>query len=79
MAEICDGKDNDCDNKIDEGLTFDQDGDGYTAKNSCSGLKNDCDDTKEYVFPEQMKFVTGWITTAMTLCPQKKLTVMEMV
>jgi len=38
-AEVCDGVDNDGDGWIDEGLQFDQDGDGVTV---CAG---DCDDT----------------------------------
>ena len=42
-AEICDGKDNNCDERIDEG--FDADGDGYT---SCNG---DCDDYDATVYP----------------------------
>ncbi|MBS3158544.1 hypothetical protein J4206_04620 [Candidatus Woesearchaeota archaeon] len=40
----CDGKDNDCDGKVDEDGIIDQDGDGYTAPNSCSGSKDDCND-----------------------------------
>ena len=40
--EVCDGKDNDCDGKIDDG--FDADRDGYA---SC----NDCNDGDEFVNP----------------------------
>ena len=43
VAEICDGKDNNCDGRIDEG--FDADGDGYT---SCNG---DCNDYDATVYP----------------------------
>lgn len=45
-SEICDGLDNDCDEKIDE--DFDQDGDGYTI---CEEPIPDCDDTKLDVNP----------------------------
>ncbi len=40
-AEVCDGKDNNCDGNVDEG--FDADGDGYTI---CGG---DCDDSNPAV------------------------------
>ncbi|HMA04714.1 MAG TPA: putative metal-binding motif-containing protein, partial [Methanomicrobiales archaeon] len=42
-AEVCDGKDNDCDVIVDEG--FDQDADRFT---SCGG---DCDDNDPEVYP----------------------------
>ena len=41
--EICDGKDNDCDGRVDEG--YDDDGDGYST---CEG---DCDDYDSTVYP----------------------------
>ncbi len=44
--EVCDNKDNDCDDLVDEG--FDQDGDGFT---SCSLPKPDCDDADPEVSP----------------------------
>jgi hypothetical protein len=43
-VEICDGLDNNCDGKTDEG--FDQDGDGFTT---CQG---DCDDANPNVNPD---------------------------
>jgi hypothetical protein len=51
-GEVCDGKDNDCDGQVDEGLTFDSDNDGYTSTNSCLGSKNDCNDDNGAVNPE---------------------------
>ena len=42
VEEVCDGKDNDCNGKVDDG--FDADGDGYA---SC----NDCNDRDEFVNP----------------------------
>lgn len=51
VAEVCDGKDNDCDGTADEGLddecdlTLDSDGDGWTVG------YGDCDDTRDTVNP----------------------------
>ena len=50
--EVCDGKDNDCDDEIDEGFT-DLDGDGYPT---CSG---DCDDLDETVYPGAEELCDG--------------------
>ena len=54
--ELCDGKDNNCDSKPDEGeVTFDRDGDGYLDAAQCSGYEGvelDCDDTNPKVNPE---------------------------
>jgi hypothetical protein len=64
--EICDGKDNNCNGEIDEGLALrawyhDNDGDGYgnaaDSKSACSqppgyvANNEDCDDSKTFVFP----------------------------
>jgi len=49
--EICDGTDNDCDFDVDEGLTRDADGDGFTSADSCGGSKNDCNDGDASVHP----------------------------
>jgi hypothetical protein len=50
-TETCNGIDDNCDGNIDEGLTFDNDGDGYTAVGSCSGTADDCDDNNAAVNP----------------------------
>jgi hypothetical protein len=49
--EVCDGIDNNCDGKIDEGLTADADGDGFTSTDSCGGSKDDCDDADPNIHP----------------------------
>ena len=63
--EICDGKDNNCDGKTDEGCNGD--GDGYCAKGKivvgkpkvCPKGGGDCDDTDTTTFPGAMEFCDG--------------------
>jgi len=63
--EICDGKDNDCDDKIDEGC--DDDGDDYCDANmatlgkpkSCTKGGGDCDDTNPKVGPSAKELCNG--------------------
>ena len=43
-AELCDGKDNNCDGQIDEGLSTDNDGDGHYTPGSCASPADDCAD-----------------------------------
>jgi large repetitive protein len=72
--EVCDGIDNDCDERVDEGLpseTYfpDTDGDGYGWINgevdSCFEpadhiqLGGDCDDTRELVNPDEIEICDG--------------------
>jgi|GEM_PF-3507049 len=49
--EQCDGLDNDCDLDVDEDLTFDDDGDGYSSFASCGGSQDDCDDVDATINP----------------------------
>ena len=53
-SELCDGLDNDCDTKVDEGGLPDDDGDGYAA--GCG----DCDDTLASVFSAAPQICDGF-------------------
>ncbi len=57
--EICNGLDDDCDGQVDEGLTFDADGDGYTSLESCEGGRDDCDDGNAAVHPGAAELCNG--------------------
>ncbi|MBU0991911.1 MAG: putative metal-binding motif-containing protein [Proteobacteria bacterium] len=50
-TEVCDGKDNDCDGQIDEGLYEDADGDGYYTGTSCASPSGDCNDNDDTIYP----------------------------
>ena len=50
-AETCNGIDDNCNNDIDEGLTFDLDFDLFTTPDSCEGTKDDCDDGDAAINP----------------------------
>ncbi|MCK6527037.1 lamin tail domain-containing protein [Myxococcota bacterium] len=58
-AEICDGIDQDCDGGADDGLTVDDDGDGYSTPASCGGTTDDCDDTSAYTHPGALEYCDG--------------------
>jgi len=49
--EVCDGKDNNCDGRVDEG--FDADGDGVSV------CQDDCDDEAATVYPEAEELCDG--------------------
>ncbi len=58
-AETCNYTDDDCDTQTDEGLTFDDDYDGYTRPDSCEGSQNDCDDLNDAVYPGATESCNG--------------------
>jgi len=47
--EICDGRDNNCDDRVDDG--FDNDGDGFSACQSMPGVLSDCNDNDANIGP----------------------------
>ncbi|TNE91569.1 MAG: hypothetical protein EP330_05020 [Deltaproteobacteria bacterium] len=49
-VEDCNGEDDDCDGLIDDGLTSDHDGDGFTEVGSCEGSADDCNDWIDTIF-----------------------------
>ena len=58
-VEICDGKDNNCNEQIDEGLSIDADGDGHYAPGSCQTPNDDCDDNDPTIFPGATELCDG--------------------
>lgn len=51
--ELCNGVDDDCDMRVDEGLEVDGDGDGYKACNAREPHLTDCDDNNSGIFPHE--------------------------
>ena len=47
----CDNKDNNCNGVVDEGLSFDVDGDGHYVIGSCLQPADDCDDNNKNIYP----------------------------
>lgn len=73
QLEACNGRDDNCDTKVDEGVTVtryaDQDGDGYGAGAALTGCPTDpftsdrgadCDDTNPAIHPGQVSCVNGF-------------------
>lgn len=56
--EVCDGFDNDCDGEIDDGLSTDEDNDGFNAVGSCSNPV-DCDDGEALANPQADEICDG--------------------
>ena len=56
--EECNTKDDDCDGLIDNGISWDTDGDGFNSMTSCLN-PSDCDDENPYVNPEYNEICDG--------------------
>ncbi|NLJ29541.1 MAG: DUF2778 domain-containing protein [Deltaproteobacteria bacterium] len=57
--EICDGRDNNCNEEPDEGLSEDADGDGHYAPGSCRTPCEDCDDNDPHTYPGAPEICDG--------------------
>lgn len=58
-VELCNGIDDNCNNKIDEGLSTDEDGDGHYLPGSCATPDDDCNDTNKAVYPGATELCDG--------------------
>ena len=56
--EECNEKDDDCDGLIDNGISWDKDGDGFNSLSSCL-YPTDCDDSNDKVHPEHQEICDG--------------------
>jgi len=59
QEEVCDGLDNDCDNRIDNGVANACGGCGEVAEEECSGLDEDCDGEVDEGFSEVYELCDG--------------------
>jgi len=57
--EVCNGRDDDCDDLIDEDLDTDFDNDGHYSLDSCSSPHDDCDDHDPGVYPGRSEDCDG--------------------
>ena len=78
-AEVCDGKDNDCDNQEDEGLSTDADKDGHYTIGSCLTPADDCNDGDESMHPGLAEICDGKTIIAMGIYRRTKLIMTMMV
>ncbi len=58
VLEECNDKDDDCDGLIDNGISWDNDSDGYNSAESCL-RPYDCDDDNPYVYPDRSEVCDG--------------------
>jgi hypothetical protein len=58
-TETCNGRDDNCDGQVDEGLGDDDDLDGHYAIGSCSTPADDCDDAAQMVYPGAEELCNG--------------------
>jgi hypothetical protein len=58
ILEECNKKDDDCDGLIDNGISWDNDGDGYNSMSSCLN-PSDCDDNNLQVYPHHIELCDG--------------------
>jgi len=56
--EECNKRDDDCDGLVDNGISWDNDGDGFNSMSSCLS-PSDCDDTNDKVNPEHPEICDG--------------------
>jgi len=60
QEEVCDGKDNDCDNRIDDGVANACGGCGPVPLEECDGVDNDCDGELDEGFADFEEICDGY-------------------